>query len=61
MTEDPNAEHELMDAKCFADTGEITEAVGEWIARSVTFHGRNYFASPMIVPGGAGISVMVMK
>ena len=31
------------------------------IGRSVTFHGRHYFASPMIVPGGVGIGVMVMK
>jgi hypothetical protein len=31
------------------------------IGRSVTFHGRNFYASPMLVPGGLGVGVMVMK
>jgi len=51
----------LHDERHFASDVVAGATEGIIIGRSVTFHGRNYFASPMIVPGGAGISVMVMK
>ncbi len=32
-------------------------ACGIVIGRSVTWHGRNFYGSPMLVPGGAGITI----
>jgi hypothetical protein len=34
-------------------------ATGIVIGRSVTWHGRNFYASPMLVPNGAGVLVQV--
>ena len=49
----------LHDERHFASDVVAGATEGIIIGRSVTFHGRNYFASPMIVPGGVGISVMM--
>ena len=43
--------HYLSDVVMGAATGVI-------IGRSVTWHGRNFYASPMLVPGGTGIVVL---
>ncbi len=51
----------LHDERHFASDVVAGATEGIIIGRSVTFHGRNYFASPMLVPGGVGVSVMVMK
>ena len=42
--------HYLSDVVMGAATGII-------IGRSVTWHGRNFYASPMLVPGGTGIMI----
>jgi membrane-associated phospholipid phosphatase len=34
-------------------------AVGTVVGRTVTWHGRNFYASPMLLPGGTGIVVTV--
>jgi membrane-associated phospholipid phosphatase len=51
----------LHDERHFASDVTAGAAEGIIIGRSVTFHGRNYFASPMLVPGGVGVGVMVMR
>jgi hypothetical protein len=51
----------LHDERHFASDVTAGATEGIIIGRSVTFHGRNYFASPMLVPGGVGVSVMVAK
>jgi membrane-associated phospholipid phosphatase len=51
----------LHDERHFASDVVAGATEGIIIGRSVTFHGRNYLASPMLVPGGVGVSVMVLK
>lgn len=46
--------HYLSDVVMGAATGII-------IGRSVTWHGRNFYASPMLVPGGTGVMVMAKR
>jgi membrane-associated phospholipid phosphatase len=46
--------HYLSDVVMGAATGII-------IGRSVTWHGRNFYASPMLVPGGTGIMVLAKR
>lgn len=45
----------LHDNRHFASDVVFGAASGVMIGRSVTWHGRNFYAMPMIVPGGAGI------
>ncbi len=33
--------------------------IGTIVGRTVTWHGRNFYASPMLIPGGGGIIVSV--
>jgi membrane-associated phospholipid phosphatase len=51
----------LHDERHFASDVTAGATEGIIIGRSVTFHGRNYFASPMLAPGGIGVGVMVMR
>jgi membrane-associated phospholipid phosphatase len=51
----------LTDERHWASDVVAGATEGIIIGRSVTFHGRHYFASPMIVPGGVGMGVMLMK
>jgi membrane-associated phospholipid phosphatase len=51
----------LHDERHFASDVMAGATEGIIIGRSVTFHGRNFYASPMLVPGGLGVGVMVMK
>jgi hypothetical protein len=51
----------LHDERHFASDVMAGATEGIIIGRSVTFHGRNYYASPILVPGGVGVGVMVMK
>jgi hypothetical protein len=46
--------HYLSDVVMGAATGII-------IGRSVTWHGRNFYASPMLVPGGSGVEVTLAR
>jgi membrane-associated phospholipid phosphatase len=48
----------LHDERHFASDVMAGATEGIIIGRSVTFHGRNFYASPMLVPGGLGIRVM---
>jgi membrane-associated phospholipid phosphatase len=43
----------------FASDVVFGAAVGVIVGRSVTWHGRNFYASPMLVPKGSGIMVTV--
>jgi hypothetical protein len=45
----------LHDNRHYASDVIFGAAMGIVIGRSVTWHGRNFYASPMLVPGGAGI------
>jgi hypothetical protein len=49
----------LHDNRHFASDVVFGAAVGIVIGRSVTWHGRNFYASPMLVPNGAGVLVQV--
>src|SRR5919112_494129 len=49
----------LHDNRHFASDVAAGAAEGIIIGRSVTWHGRNYYASPMLVPKGAGVMVSV--
>ncbi len=49
----------LHDNRHFASDVVFGAAVGIVIGRSVTWHGRNFYASPMLVPNGAGILVQM--
>ena len=49
----------LHDNRHFASDVVFGAAVGIVIGRSVTWHGRNFYASPMFVPNGAGILVQM--
>jgi len=47
----------LHDNRHFASDVVFGAATGIVIGRSVTWHGRNFYASPMLVPDGAGIVI----
>jgi membrane-associated phospholipid phosphatase len=47
----------LHDSRHWASDVMFGAADGIIIGRSVTWHGRNYYASPMLVPKGAGVMV----
>jgi membrane-associated phospholipid phosphatase len=49
----------LHDNRHFASDVIFGAATGIVIGRSVTWHGRNFYASPMLVPNGAGVVVQV--
>jgi membrane-associated phospholipid phosphatase len=49
----------LHDNRHFASDVVFGAAVGIVIGRSVTWHGRNFYASPMLVPNGAGVLVQM--
>ena len=49
----------LHDNRHFASDVVFGAATGIMIGRSVTWHGRNYYASPMLLPDGAGVLVQV--
>jgi membrane-associated phospholipid phosphatase len=49
----------LHDNRHFASDVVFGAAAGIVIGRSVTWHGRNYYASPMLLPNGAGVLVQV--
>ena len=36
-------------------------ATGIIIGRSVTYHGRNFWGGPMVVPGGAGVQFVLAQ
>jgi membrane-associated phospholipid phosphatase len=50
----------LHDNQHFASDVVFGSALGVVVGRSVTWHGRNYYATPMLVPKGAGIQVAVL-
>ena len=50
----------LVDDRHWASDVVAGAAEGIIIGRSVTWHGRNFYASPMLVPRGAGIIVNVV-
>ncbi len=49
----------LHDERHFASDVAFGAGVGIIIGRSVTWHGRNFYASPALVPRGAGIMVSI--
>ena len=49
----------LHDNRHFASDVIFGAATGIIVGRSVTWHGRNFYASPMLVPNGAGVLVQV--
>ena len=49
----------LHDNRHFASDVVFGAVTGIVIGRSVTWHGRNFYASPMLVPNGAGVLVQV--
>ena len=49
----------LHDNRHFASDVIFGAATGIVVGRSVTWHGRNFYASPMLVPNGAGVLVQV--
>jgi membrane-associated phospholipid phosphatase len=49
----------LVDQRHYASDVAFGAAEGIIIGRSVTWHGRNYYASPLLMPKGAGIMVSV--
>jgi membrane-associated phospholipid phosphatase len=49
----------LHDNRHFASDVAMGAAEGIIIGRSVTWHGRNFYATPMLLPKGAGVMVSV--
>jgi membrane-associated phospholipid phosphatase len=49
----------LHDERHFASDVAFGAAEGIIVGRSVTWHGRNFYASPMLLPKGAGVMVAV--
>ena len=47
----------LHDNRHYASDVVFGAATGIMIGRTVTWHGRNFYASPMLVPGGGGIMI----
>lgn len=50
----------LHDERHFASDVAFGAAEGIIIGRSVTWHGRNYYASPMLLPKGGGVIISVI-
>ncbi len=46
----------LHDDKHFASDVIFGSAIGVLVGRSVTWHGRHFYASPMLLPGGGGVT-----
>jgi hypothetical protein len=51
----------LHDNRHFASDVAFGATDGIIIGRSVTWHGRNFYAMPTVVPGGAGVMVMLSR
>lgn len=51
----------LHDNRHFASDVIFGAATGIVIGRSVTWHGRNFYAGPMLVPGGSGIMIAARR
>ena len=51
----------LHDNRHFASDVIFGAAMGVVIGRSVTWHGRNFYASPMLLPGGGGIQLALVR
>ena len=51
----------LHDNRHYASDVVFGAATGIVVGRSVTWHGRNFYASPMLVPGGGGIVLMASR
>lgn len=51
----------LHDNRHYASDVIFGAATGIVVGRSVTWHGRNFYASPMLVPGGGGILLMASR
>jgi acid phosphatase family membrane protein YuiD len=51
----------LHDNRHYASDVVFGAAMGIVIGRSVTFHGRNFYASPMLLPDGGGIQVALAQ
>lgn len=49
----------LHDQRHFASDVAFGAALGVVVGRSVTWHGRNFYASPLLAPTGAGVLVSV--
>jgi membrane-associated phospholipid phosphatase len=47
----------LRDQRHFGSDVAFGAAAGIIVGRSVTWHGRNFYASPMLLPKGAGVMV----
>lgn len=47
----------LHDNRHYASDVAFGAALGVIVGRSVTFHGRNFYASPMLLPDGGGVQV----
>lgn len=50
----------LHDNRHYASDVAFGAAMGIVIGRSVTFHGRNFYASPMLLPDGGGIQLALV-
>jgi membrane-associated phospholipid phosphatase len=50
----------LHDNRHYASDVAFGAAMGVVIGRSVTWHGRNFYASPMLLPDGAGIQLALV-
>ena len=51
----------LHDQRHFASDIAFGAATGIIIGRSVTWHGRNFYGRPVVVPGGAGVMVSMTR
>ena len=51
----------LHDQRHFASDVAFGAATGIIIGRSVTWHGRNFYGRPIVVPGGAGVMVSMVR
>lgn len=51
----------LHDNRHFASDVVFGAALGIVVGRSVTWHGRNFYASPMLLPDGGGIQIALVR
>jgi len=51
----------LHDNRHFASDVVFGAALGVVVGRSVTWHGRNFYASPMLLPDGGGIQLAMIR
>jgi hypothetical protein len=47
----------LHDRKHFASDVIMGSAIGVMVGRTVTWHGRHFYGSPMLLPAGGGLMV----